>query len=238
MHRFLVMLLMLASCARMTVPVKLPSEITAVLPSNCRQALYVSAADQQTTAAELRMLERTPTNDWQSAGTAIPARIGRNGMAWGHGEFALAAPSGWRIKKEGDGCAPAGVFRITQSFGDEAQASWIKLPYIHCTAHHWGIDDVLSKHYNQIVDDRNVASDWTGPETMVPSIGCYKLGAVVAHNPRNTPGLGSCIFMHIWQGENVPTAGCTAMSEANLRKVLAWLDPHANPCLVQLVQQP
>ncbi|MFZ2281298.1 MAG: L,D-transpeptidase family protein [Prosthecobacter sp.] len=238
MHRFLVMLLMLASCARMTVPVKLPAEITAVLPSNCRQVLYVTAADQQTTAAELRMLERTPTNDWQAAGPAIPSRIGRNGMAWGHGEFALASPSGWRIKKEGDGCAPAGVFRITQAFGDGQQPGWIKLPYLQCTKHHWGIDDVRSKHYNQIVDDRTVACDWTGPETMVPSIGCYKLGAVIAHNPRNTPGLGSCIFMHIWQGENVPTAGCTAMSEANLRKVLAWLEPHANPCLVQLVQQP
>ena len=232
------MLLMLASCARMTVPVKLPAEITAVLPSNCRQVIYVIAADQQTTAAELRMIERMPTNDWQAAGTAIPARIGRNGMAWGHGEFALTTPPGWRIKKEGDGCAPAGVFRITQAFGVEAQPSLIKLPYIHCTAHHWGIDDVRSQFYNQIVDDREVSTDWTGPETMVPTIGCYKLGAVIAHNPRNTPGLGSCIFMHIWQGENVPTAGCTAMSEANLRKVLAWLDPHANPCLVQLVQQP
>lgn len=232
------MLLMLASCARMTVPVKLPPEITAVLPSNCRQVLYVTAADRQTTAAELQMLERTPTKDWQAAGTAIPARIGRNGMAWGHGEFALPAPVGWRIKKEGDGCAPAGVFRITQSFGAEPQPGWLKLPYLHCTAHHWGIDDVRSKHYNQIVDDRTVACDWTGPETMVPSIGCYKLGAVIAHNPSNTPGFGSCIFMHIWQGENVPTAGCTAMSEANLRKLLAWLDPHANPCLVQLVQQP
>lgn len=232
------MLLMLASCARMNDPVKLPAEITAVLPSNCRQVLYVTAADQQTTAAELRMLERTPTNDWQAAGPSISVRIGRNGMAWGHGEFALASPSGWRIKKEGDGCAPAGVFRITQAFGDEAQPDWIKLPYLQCTAHHWGIDDVRSQYYNKIVDDRTEACDWTGPETMVPTIGCYKLGAVIAHNPRNTPGFGSCIFMHIWQGENVPTAGCTAMSEANLRKVLAWLDPHATPCLVQLVQQP
>lgn len=232
------MLLMLASCSRMNAPLKQPAEITAVLPSNCRQVIYVTAADQQTTAAELRMLERAPTNAWQSAGVAIPARIGRNGMAWGHGEFALPPHPGWRIKKEGDGCAPAGVFRITQAFGEVPQPDCIKLPYIHCTAHHWGIDDVRSKYYNQIVDDRVVSCDWVGPESMVPRIGCYKLGAVIAHNPHNTPGLGSCIFMHIWQGENVPTAGCTAMSEANLRKVLAWLDPRANPCLVQLVQQP
>ncbi len=236
MHRSLVMLLMLASCARMTVPVKLPSEITAVLPSNCRQVLYVIAADQQTTAAELTMLERTPAHAWQPASAPIPARIGRNGMAWGHGEFALAAPAGWRIKKEGDDCAPAGVFRITQAFGSEPQPASIKLPWLHCTSHHWGIDDVRSRHYNQIVDDRTVACDWTGPETMVPTIGCYKLGAVIAHNPHNTPGLGSCIFLHLWQGREVPTAGCTAMSEPDLRKILTWLDPHANPCLVQLVQ--
>ncbi len=232
------MLLMLASCARMPVPVKLPSEITAVLPSNCRQVIYVTAADQQTTAAQLAMLERTPSHAWQPVSAPIPARIGRKGMAWGHGEFALAAPSGWRIKKEGDGCAPAGVFRITQAFGSEPQPASVKLPWLHCTSHHWGIDDVSSRHYNQIVDDRTVTCDWNGPETMVPTIGCYKLGAVIAHNPHNVPGLGSCIFLHLWQGREVPTAGCTAMSEPDLRKVLTWLDPHANPCLIQLVQQP
>ena len=219
----------------MTVPMKPPSEITAVLPSDCQQLLYVTAADQHTTAAQLRMLVRTSFHAWQPVSAASPVRIGRNGMAWGHGEFTLAAPAGWRIKKEGDGCAPAGVFRVTQAFGSEPRPARIKLRYIHCTAHHWGIDDVCSRHYNQIVDDRAVVPDWNGPETMVPTIGCYKLGAVIAHNPRNTHGLGSCIFMHIWQGENVPTAGCTAMSETNMRVVLEWLDPAANPCLVQLV---
>ena len=238
MHRFLVLFVTLGSCAHRSVPVTLPPEITAALPSNCRQVLYVSATDDQTTAAELRILERTPADAWQADSLVVPVRIGRHGLAWGHGEFALKAPAGWRMKREGDGCAPAGVFRITQAFGSEPQLGWMKLPYIQCTAHHWGIDDVRSQHYNQIVDDRQEACDWTGPETMVPSGGCYKLGAVIAHNPHNQPGLGSCIFLHIWQGENVPTSGCAAMSEAHLHKVLAWLDPAANPCLVQLVPKP
>jgi L,D-peptidoglycan transpeptidase YkuD (ErfK/YbiS/YcfS/YnhG family) len=236
MHRLLVMLLMLASCARMSAPVKLPPEFTAVLPKECRQVLYVTAADQQTSAAEMKMLERAAADEWHAAGEGIPARIGRNGMAWGHGEFGLKAPEGWRIKKEGDGCAPAGVFRITQAFGDEPRPGWMKLPYLPCSAHHWGIDDVKSRHYNQIVDDRNVACDWTGPETMVPGSGCYRLGVEIAHNPRNTPGLGSCIFMHLWLGENSSTAGCTTMAEPELRTVLAWLDPAAHPCLVQMVK--
>ncbi len=236
MHRLLVLFLTLASCTRMTVPVQMPTEISAVLPYNCRQVLHVTAVNDRTSVAELRMLERTPANAWQAISVAIPVRIGRNGLAWGHGEFALPAPAGWRIKTEGDGCAPAGVFRITQSFGDEPRPGWIKLPHIHCTANHWGIDDVRSRHYNQIVDDRTVVCDWTGPETMVPSSGCYKLGAVIAHNPQHQPGLGSCIFMHLWLGEDVPTAGCTAMSEPHLRQVLTWLNPATNPCLVQLVQ--
>ena len=237
MHRLLVLFVTLVSCAHMSVPVTLPPEIAAALPPDCLQVLYVTATNDHSTAAELRMLQRSPAHAWQSSGAAIPVRIGRNGMAWGHGEFALTALAGWRMKKEGDGCAPAGVFRITQAFGTEPQPAWINLPYLHCTAHHWGIDDVRSQHYNQIVDDRAVACDWSGPETMVPGSGCYKLGAVIAHNPHHKPGLGSCIFMHLWLGENVPTAGCTAMSEANLRKVLTWLDPAANPCLVQLVQK-
>jgi L,D-peptidoglycan transpeptidase YkuD (ErfK/YbiS/YcfS/YnhG family) len=236
MHRLLVLFVALVSCVHMSAPVTLPPEITAVLPQSCWQVLYVTVADAHSTAAELRMLERTPANVWRAASAAIPVRIGRNGLAWGHGEFALPAPAGWRIKTEGDGCAPAGVFRITQAFGAEAQPGWIKLPYLHCTAHHWGIDDVRSRHYNQIVDDRTVSCDWTGPETMVPSSGCYKLGAVIAHNPHHQPGFGSCIFLHLWLGEDVPTAGCTAMSEPHLRQVLTWLDPATNPCLVQLVQ--
>ncbi|WP_395739788.1 L,D-transpeptidase [Prosthecobacter sp.] len=235
MHRFLVLLLTLASCAHMHAPVTLPPEISAVLPQSCKQVLYVTAADSHTTAAEVRILERTSSNTWQSVSAPILARIGRNGLAWGHGEFALSAPAGFRTKREGDGCAPVGIFRIPQAFGSDPKPSAIKLPYIHCTPHHWGIDDVRSKHYNQIVDDRIVPCDWTGPETMIPGGSLYKLGAEIAHNPRRTPGLGSCIFLHIWLTPDTPTAGCTAMSESDLLHILTWLDPSAEPCLVQWV---
>ncbi|MDZ4403549.1 L,D-transpeptidase family protein [Prosthecobacter sp.] len=238
MHRLLVMLLVLASCARMPAPATLPPEIAAVLPASCQQVLLVTAADDKTTAAELRMLQRTTANAWKSFSTAIPVRVGRHGLAWGLGEPALPAPTGFRLKQEGDGCAPAGIFRITQAFGSESKPNWIKLPYIRCTSHHFGIDDVRSRHYNQIVDDREVACDWTSPETMVPSGGCYQLGAVIAHNPQNLPGRGSCIFLHIWQGESVPTSGCTAMRESDLRSILMWLDPEKDPRLVQLVRNP
>ncbi|MEZ5388138.1 MAG: hypothetical protein R3F13_21740 [Prosthecobacter sp.] len=220
----------------MPAPLTLPEEIAGALPPTCLQVLYVTARDEKATSAELRMLQRTTAGTWLAAAETIPVLIGRNGLAWGLGEPALPPPAGFRTKQEGDNCAPAGIFRITQSFGSEPPPRGLKLPYLRCTTHHFGIDDVQSRFYNQIVDDREVICDWTSPETMVPSSGCYKLGAVVSHNPHNKPGFGSCIFFHIWQGEAVPTSGCTAMSEPHLREILTWLNPAADPRLVQLAK--
>ena len=65
--------------------------------------------------------------------------------------------------------------------------------------------------------------------------GLYRWGIVVGHNPANQPGAGSCIFIHLWRGPGQPTAGCTAMSEENLPRILAWLDPALDPRLVQWI---
>jgi L,D-peptidoglycan transpeptidase YkuD (ErfK/YbiS/YcfS/YnhG family) len=236
MHRALVMILALASCAHMTAPVTLPPEIAAALPPTCRQVLYVTATDDKATTAELHLLRREAAAAWIVASETILVRIGRSGLAWGLGEPALPAPSGFRDKQEGDNCAPAGIFRIPVAFGSDAPPQGLRLPYIRCTGHHFGIDDPGSRFYNRIVDEREVTCDWSNPETMIPSSGCYKIGAVIAHNPQHRPGLGSCIFLHIWQGKDIPTSGCTAMSDSDLRAVLAWLDPAADPRLVQIVK--
>jgi len=63
----------------------------------------------------------------------------------------------------------------------------------------------------------------------------YKYGIVVDHNgitqdAKSKSGAGSCIFIHI---KNVPTAGCTVMNESELKEVLRWLDPTAEPLLIQ-----
>jgi hypothetical protein len=62
----------------------------------------------------------------------------------------------------------------------------------------------------------------------------YKWGIFVAHNAAATPGAGSCIFMHIWKNSSTATIGCTAMAERHLVRLLRWLDPAAQPLLVQM----
>ena len=67
----------------------------------------------------------------------------------------------------------------------------------------------------------------------------YKYGIVVDHNgitegTKSQKGAGSCIFIHI---KSVPTAGCTVMTEREIKEVLRWLDPQAKPLLIQGTQK-
>jgi L,D-peptidoglycan transpeptidase YkuD (ErfK/YbiS/YcfS/YnhG family) len=162
-------------------------------------------------------------------------------LAWGRG---LHAEVGGllREKREGDGCAPAGIFPLTALFGyaatDSHFARAAKLPYMEATPDLKAIDDPSSQFYNQIVDQSVVAEpDWHSSEDMLRSDQRYAVGAVVAHNREPAePGAGSCIFMHVWEKEGAPTAGCTAMSLDDMTEIAGWLDGAASPVLVQLPQ--
>ena len=50
------------------------------------------------------------------SGEAIPAVVGRNGLAWGRG-VRTDLPAGEPQKREGDGRAPAGIFKLGPAFG-------------------------------------------------------------------------------------------------------------------------
>ena len=203
-----------------------------------RQLLLVVADDWASTTAKLRRFERALTGaEWTSVGDAINVSLGQSGLAWGiglHREVSAAGPA----KQEGDRCAPAGAFAITALFGkaDGELARSAKLPYLAATPNLKAIDDPASRHYNRIVDQSALAEiDWVSHEDMLRSDERYAIGAVVAHNsPRPLPGAGSCIFIHVWQSEGVPTAGCTAGALADITELCRWLDGAASPVLVQL----
>jgi L,D-peptidoglycan transpeptidase YkuD (ErfK/YbiS/YcfS/YnhG family) len=211
------------------------------LPATCRQLLLCLAADGEATCARLQRFERRPGGDWLAVGAAMPAMLGRAGLAWGRG---LHAPvtGGLPDKREGDGRAPAGVFAITALFGDAAPDSAFaraaKLPYLHATPELKAIDDPASVHYNRIVDQSMIARpDWVSCEDMRRTDERYVVGAVVAHNAEAPlPGAGSCIFLHVWAAPGVPTAGCTALALADMSEIAGWLDGAAGPLLVQLPQ--
>jgi len=183
-------------------------------------------------------MERVGSGNWHSAAGPIAVTLGHQGLAWGKGEHTVPPPAGFRIKHEGDKCSPAGVFRIPFAFGlaGTSEAAWLKIPYTPLTPTIIGVDDPKSKYYNQIVDNTKVERDWDSNEAMVRHDKLYQWGAFIAHNPEGTPGLGSCIFLHLWPGPGRGTSGCTAMAADSLKQVLGWLDPVKEPRLVQGVE--
>ena len=213
-----------------------PTMIAAIDPLRIsRQCLVVVAPNWDAKTGVLRAFERKSSrSDWQTRGPAVPVVLGKKGLAWGRGLIRLnASPQ----KIEGDNKAPAGIFRLGPAFGyaRKLAARWIKLAYLPLTKETEGIDDPRSRYYNKLVDRSRVAKvDWRSSEQMLRDDILYKWGVVVAHNPAGTPGAGSCIFLHVWKNFGSATAGCTAMPERDLVNLLRWLDPAANPLLVQM----
>ncbi|MET0625641.1 MAG: L,D-transpeptidase family protein, partial [Pyrinomonadaceae bacterium] len=163
--------------------------------------------------------------------------VGRTGLAWGVGLVDTVGAVGPR-KREGDGKAPAGVFKLGPAFGfadARAASARLRLPYKPLTPSTECVDDPASRRYNLVVErGASGPADWNSSEHMREVEG-YRWGLVVAHNAAPpAPGRGSCIFLHIWAGPEKGTAGCTAMEQSNLEALLGWLDPSKRPLLVQL----
>jgi len=167
---------------------------------------------------------------FKKSGDAFAVVLGKSGMAWGKGLF---EPGEGPVKREGDGKAPAGVFKLGTAFGFDPVAQ-TKLPYLALTPTTECVDDSQSSRYNKLVDGSVISKDWSSSEHMRNEDVLYRKGIVIDHNTPATPGAGSCIFFHIWRGPTAPTAGCTAMDQADISRLFNWLDPRETPLLVQM----
>ena len=167
---------------------------------------------------------------FKKSGDAFAVVLGKTGMAWGKGLF---EPGEGPVKREGDGKAPAGVFKLGTAFGFDPVAQ-TKLPYLALTPTTECVDDSQSSRYNELVDGSVISKDWSSSEHMRNEDVLYRKGIVIDHNTPATPGAGSCIFFHIWRAPTSPTAGCTAMDQADISRLFNWLDPRETPLLVQM----
>lgn len=221
---------LLVACAQLAA-----GKTTAPL-ARSRQVVVVTTRGWDDVPGTLRRFERKGVGGaWAQVGHEVPVAVGRKGLGWGAGLVDTSAAAGPQ-KKEGDGKAPAGVFRLGPAFGFAPErAAWLRFSYVPLTPSVECVDDTASRKYNLIVD-RSAAGvvDWNSSERM-RSVEGYRWGLVVRHNVAPTvAGRGSCIFLHVWAGPGQGTAGCTALEEEKLTELLRWLDPKRVPLLVQL----
>ena len=121
--------MLLTSCAALksTEPVGVPL-----------QAMVVTTADWDRINGILQVCERKNGDaHWECKLENIPVVVGRNGMGWGRGMHPLPLPEG-PVKQEGDGRAPAGIFRLSSTFGyaPAVKVPRIAMPYQQATVHY------------------------------------------------------------------------------------------------------
>lgn len=202
------------------------------------QAVVVTTRGWDSVTGQAALFERkNEKSEWKQDGESFPIVVGRSGLAWAellNGDIDMA-----KIKQEGDGNSPAGLFPLTSAFGVGSKPNAVELPYTRLDQYTECVDDSRSSFYNRIVNRMQVGNfDWKSSEKMLAVGEQYALGMFVAYNTFPVErGRGSCIFLHIWKDANSGTAGCTAMERRNLERIVAWASPAKNPYLVQMPRE-
>ncbi|WP_448565441.1 L,D-transpeptidase family protein [Thalassotalea ganghwensis] len=202
-----------------------------------QQVVVVVVDEENSVIGKLYTFERSgqaDSIDWQRYSIQTDVVVGKKGVAWGIG---LHPQQSGIQKREGDGKAPSGIFSLTGAFGYLPKLQTL-LPYQSMAKEDYCIDVNQSPFYNQVISTtqygQSAVEGSSEPMRRDIHLGdqLYKKGIFVAHNPANVAQAGSCIFMHIWRGESQGTAGCTAMAEKQLDRLLSWLNTEKNPIFI------
>jgi L,D-peptidoglycan transpeptidase YkuD (ErfK/YbiS/YcfS/YnhG family) len=162
--------------------------------------------------AKLDVYERTSAG-WQAVVAGVPAKIGEKGMSPEH--------------FDGSMLTPMGIFTLDFAFGTQPNPGG-GLQYVQVGPNHWWDGDMKSPTYNlmQVCEKSQcpfstALSD--GTENL--DIPQYAHAVVMGVNKERVPGKGGAFFLHTTDGG--PTAGCVAIDDAMVVKLIQWLRPGA-----------
>lgn len=176
------------------------------------QVVTVEAATGASVHAVVRAWSRRPDGRYVEAFGPVVAFIGEHGLGPTH---------------EGAGRTPAGVYRLTQAFGNRPNPG-TRLAYRRVTALDWWDEDPASPRYNQMVASRS--SPGGASENLYDAGAAYAAAVVIDYNMDPVvPGRGSGFFLHVSMG--APTEGCVAIPRSDLYWIMRWLDPARRPVI-------
>jgi L,D-peptidoglycan transpeptidase YkuD (ErfK/YbiS/YcfS/YnhG family) len=129
-----------------------------------------------------------------------------------------------KVKREGDGASPAGVWTIRRVLyrPDRGQAPSTRLPTAPIAPDDGWCDAPQDPAYNRPVTLPYSASC----ERMWREDYVYDVVGVLAHNDDPpVPGLGSAIFLHLAREGYPPSEGCVALARPDLDLLLSLAEP-------------
>ena len=207
------------------------SHSAAALEPEVREVVVAIAPGWDSMQGHLQCFRRAAGGDWQPASEPIPVLFGKNGLAWGRGLEGTDEPG--LHKKEHDGRAPAGVFKIGTIYTyDPALPPGADYPFHTVNDADAWVDDPKSPNYNRhvTIPDASNPPPWFDKQKMRHGDFAYRWLVEIRHNADPpTPGDGSAIFFHIRRGASRPTSGCTTMAEPNLVKLIQFLHADEHP---------
>lgn len=185
------------------------------IPEDCQQVVVVSPK------AESYAVE-VATYDGEGAHREFfaPCTIGYGGTAK------------LGTKREGDGKSPEGVWALKRGlcYAKDFESAF---PMEQYDENDMWVEDAESADYNTLV--RNPLPETKGDRLWARRNTQFRYIVVVEYNTDPVvKGAGSAIFIHAWRAEGKPTAGCVAMAEGDVKRLVEWLDPKQNPHIVIL----
>jgi L,D-peptidoglycan transpeptidase YkuD (ErfK/YbiS/YcfS/YnhG family) len=184
---------------------------------NATKVITVTAPSTGSTTARLQAWTKASGGGWFRHGRAIRAHVGSDGLG-GANEYRSATP--------------IGSFTLTRAFGHDVNPG-TRLPYRHTTPADWWISQAGPLYNTHQQCWSSCAFRLGSPnEHLYYETPYYNYAVVIDYNTWNSPtgivpGKGSAFFLHVTDGN--PTAGCVAIPQAKLIRLLRWLNPAAHP---------
>lgn len=204
--------------------------------ADVQQVIVVVAPDQRSTTAELRTYERNNKGEWTAVHGPVVATLGWSGLIPGD------------ERRQGTGKTPMGSYALVDAFGRLADPG-TAMPY-----YRFDRDDAWT-YYPKVPSTYNILQtadrSWRRYGSYVEHLWSYgaqyRYVVVLDYNlPRGPLTTGSNgirrtskpadtrrgggIFLHVSNGRR--TAGCIAVPQDQMRAILTWLTPDANPHIV------
>ena len=131
-------------------------------------------------------------------------------------------------RHEGDGTTPMGDFGVIEAIGIKKNPA-SKIPYrtadkdLFCGSDEKNYNTIVSKRQTGHVCDETCAHIYdTSPQ--------FNYAIFLDFNKERIMGKGSGIFLHC-AGPNSYTAGCVAVSEENMKRILQLVDKNVRICI-------
>ena len=176
------------------------------------QLVTVRAATSASTAATLTLWTRLADGSYRRDYGPVTAHVGAAGVG---------------VTREGISRTPAGVFGLTQAFGNQA-SNGTRLPYLRAGVNDWWDENPASPTYNRHVV--RATSPGGASENLYRAGSAYAHAVVINYNMNPVVrGAGSGFFLHVSVG--TATAGCVSVPSGQLDTIMRWLNPASRPVI-------